>query len=60
MHKVERWNNALSEPIDKTLVSELPDDEYDLKRPLYRCSVCRSEGELSLHKYLDECPYFED
>lgn len=52
-----RWKNALAEPVDQTLIAE---SEYDLTRPLYRCAVCRQEGELSLHKYVDECPFFEE
>lgn len=52
-----RWESALSEPIDQALVSE---SEYDLARPLYRCAICHQEGEMSLHKYVDECPFFED
>jgi len=57
---MKRWNNARSEPVDRTLVMDLLDDEYDLKRPEYRCAVCYAEGELSLHRYLDECEFFEE
>ncbi|WP_432263024.1 hypothetical protein [Cupriavidus sp. TMH.W2] len=52
-----RWEKALSAPIDQTRIA---DSEYDPSRPLYRCAVCGQEGERSLHKYVDDCPYFEE
>jgi len=53
-----RWDSALSEPKDKTLASDSA--EYDFERPLYRCEACIAEGETSMHKYVDECPFFDD
>lgn len=53
-----RWENALAEPVDQVLLAE--SDEYDFARPLYRCAACLREGKKSLHKYVDECPSFED
>lgn len=52
----ERWSAAQAAPVDSALLSDV--DDYDLARPLYRCRVCIAGGENSLHKYLDECPYF--
>lgn len=54
-----RWEAALAEPLDQTLISDSK-VEYDFSRPLYRCAICCQEGEMSLHKYVDECPFFED
>ncbi len=53
-----RWNNALAEPQDQTRLSDCA--EYDFNRALYRCASCVAEGKKSLHKYVDECPYFDD
>lgn len=58
--QAERWRNALPEPVDHTLLFDVPSDLYDFKRPLYRCSACLDFGEKSLHRYVDECPSFDD
>lgn len=49
----------MEKPLDQTLIGD-GNTEYDIARPLYRCAICQKEGELSLHKYVDECPFFED
>lgn len=50
-----------AEPIDQKLICELGlDEEIDFGRPLYRCQVCRRHGESNLHKYLDDCHYFDE
>lgn len=54
-----KWENALTVPLDQTLISDSK-TEYNVTRPLYRCAICRQEGEMSFHKYVDECPFFED
>ncbi len=54
-----KWGSALDAPIDQTLACD-KSIIYDMKRPLYRCAVCLAEGEMSLHKYVDECPFFEE
>jgi len=53
----KRWEAALPEPKDKTLLSETA--LHDRVRPLFRCAACIAEGEMSMHKYVDECPFFE-
>ena len=53
-----RWENAPTAPKDKTLLSD--GAEYDFERPMYRCSACIAEGDKSMHKYVDECPLFDD
>lgn len=57
-------NNELrpTQPVDQTLISDLNerDEEIDWSRPLYECQVCREQGESNLHKYLDDCHYFDE
>ena len=60
MSRDARWDKALSAPLDQTCCMDLADDEYDLKRPLYRCAACLDLGEKSLHRYVDDCPLFTD
>lgn len=52
-----RWQSALPAPKDQSPLGETA--EYDFERPLYRCAACIAEGELSMHKYVDECPSFD-
>ena len=52
----QKWNAALDLPVDQK--QAILDEDYDLSRPLYRCSVCLNEGERSLHKYINECPFW--
>lgn len=46
-------------PIDKTLVAAVQKGQYDRSRTRYRCPDCYRKGEMRLHRYLDECPYFK-
>ena len=55
-----RWEKALPAPLDQTRSMELAGGEYDDTRPLYRCATCLDFGEKSLHRYVDECPSFDD
>lgn len=52
----KRWNSAPDAPVDQTLLQDTA--EIDWNRPLYRCAACRRGGDFSLHRYLDDCPYF--
>lgn len=52
-----KWHTALPAPKDQTLLSSSA--EYDFSRPLYRCAACMAEGDKSMHKYVDECPFFD-
>ncbi|KGG86179.1 hypothetical protein P245_19830 [Comamonas thiooxydans] len=60
MTKDVRWEKALTAPLDQTRCMDLAYGEYDATRPLYRCAACLDFGEKSLHKYVDECPSFEE
>ena len=53
-----RWESAAAQPTDQIRLAEVAD--YDFSRPLYRCTVCIAEGQTSMHKYVDECPFFDD
>ena len=55
-----RWEKALPAPLDQMRSMELAGGEYDDSRPLYRCAACLDFGEKSLHRYVDECPSFDD
>ncbi|KIG11207.1 hypothetical protein BurMR1_1867 [Burkholderia sp. MR1] len=55
-----RWESALAAPLDQARCIELADGEYDVTRPLYRCAVCLGFGERSLHRYVDDCPSFDE
>lgn len=51
-----------TQPLDQTLISDLEErgEEIDWNRPLYECQVCREQGENNLHKYLDDCHFFDE
>ena len=55
-----RWNNALAAPLDQTQCADLTAGQYDETRPLYRCPTCLDLGEKSLHRYVDDCPPFDE
>lgn len=55
-----RWNNALTAPLDQTRCADLADGQYDENRPLFRCAICLDSGEKNLHRYVDDCPSFND
>ena len=42
---------------DDTLAADVA--EYDFSRASYVCKVCEENDELSTHKYVDECPFYE-
>lgn len=54
----EQTKSMPTQPVDTALSRELPEGKYDFNRPLYRCQVCKAEGESNLHKYVDDCHYF--
>lgn len=51
-----------TQPVDETLILDLRErgEEIDFSRPLYQCQVCLEQGEGNLHKYLDDCHYFDE
>lgn len=51
-----------TQPVDETLILDLSDrgEDIDWTRPLYECQVCREQGESNLHRYLDDCHYFDE
>ncbi len=55
-----RWNSALAAPVDQARSAHLTDGKYDETRPLYRCATCLDFGEKSLHRYVDDCPSFDE
>lgn len=51
-----------TQPVDQTLILDLRErgEEIDWTRPLYQCQICLEQGEGNLHKYLDDCHYFDE
>lgn len=45
-------------PVDQKLGANVVG--CDEQRKLYRCLICEREGVNSLHKYIDECPFYDE